>query len=118
MKENSCSACLPDMLVLAAIVLPAQRSHPRTAEDRRSHSAERPRPAPRRRASCWCYPEQAQGPNRPGAPIHSGGNLAPGVDGQAPRARYRRSQQDMTLFSPEKLKQFDAICFNNTGGMA
>ena len=24
---------------------------------------------------------------------------------------------DTTLFSPEKLKQFDAICFNNTGGM-
>ncbi len=24
---------------------------------------------------------------------------------------------DMTMFSPEKLKQFDAICFNNTGGV-
>ncbi len=118
MKRTHAVPALLACLCLAAAVLPAQEVSP---EERQKIEEAIPRKAAARakkaRKLLVVTLNRRKGQIGKGHASIPAGNLALELMGKRTGAYEAVFSNDMTLFSPEKLKQFDAICFNNTGGM-
>ena len=118
MKRNRVAPSFLACLSLAAVLLPAQDVSP---ADRRKIENAIPRKAPARakkpRKLLVVTLHKSKGKVQSGHASTPAGSLALELMGKRTGAYEAVFSNDMTLFSPAKLKQFDAICFNNTGGV-
>ena len=117
-SEMSRSYAVPAFLVclsLSAVVLPAQEVSP--ADRQKIESA-----IPRKAAASAKKPRKLlvvtlnkrDGKVTRGHGAIAAGSLALELMGKRTGAYEAIFNNDTTIFSPEKLKEFDAICFNNT----
>ena len=105
-------------LSLSAVVLPAQEVSP--ADRQKIESA-----IPRKAAASAKKPRKLlvvtlnkrDGKVTRGHGAIAAGSLALELMGKRTGAYEAIFNNDTAIFSPEKLKEFDAICFNNTGGV-
>ena len=105
-------------LSLAAVVLPAQEVSP---ADRQKIESAIPQKAPARvkkpHKLLVVTLVKRDGKVVRGHASIPAGSLALELMGKRTGAYEAVFSNDTSMFSPEKLKQFDAICFNNTGGV-
>ena len=118
MKRNHAAPAFLACLSLAAVLLPAQEVSP---ANRQKIESAIPRKAPARakkpRKLLVVTLHKSKGKVLSGHACIPAGSLALELMGRRTGAYEAVFSNDTSMFSPEKLKQFDAICFNNTGGV-
>lgn len=118
MKGTHAVPALVACLCLAAVVLPAQEVSP---ADRQKIESAIPQKAPARvkkpHKLLVVTLVKRNGKVERGHASIPAGNLALELMGKRTGAYEAVFSNDMTMLNPEKLKQFDAICFNNSHGI-